>query len=77
MSTDRYVTAEEAAGLAGVSLQTIRNWKKWGRLHEAAVTRGERGQFVLLYDPHEVMRLEAAMRLADPTQRRARKLKGA
>lgn len=77
MSTDNLVTAAEAAALAGVSLQTIRNWKKHGRLHERAVARGERGQFILLYDPHDVLKVERATRLADPTQRRARQSRNA
>lgn len=70
MSTDHYVTAAEAAELAGVPLNTFRDWKKKGRIREKAVTRGERGQFTLLYDPHEVLLVEAAMRQADPAKRR-------
>lgn len=77
MSTDHYVTAAEAAELAGVPINTFRDWKKKGRIREKAFTRGPKGQFTLLYDPHEVMQVEAAMRLADPQQRRARKVKGA
>lgn len=76
MSTDHYVTAAEAADLAGVSLQTIRNWKKHGKIREVSVTRGERGQFTLLYDPKDIIRVERETRLADPTQRRARQMRG-
>ncbi len=74
MSTDHYVTAVEAAELAGVSLRTFREWKKRGLIAERSVTRGQRGAFTLLYDPHEVMQVERATRLADPAQQRARRL---
>lgn len=73
MSTDRYVTAAEAAELASISLHTFRGWKKRGLITERSVTRGERGQFVLLYDPHEVLEVERETRLADPAQQRARR----
>lgn len=77
MSTDRYVTAAEAAELAGVSLRTFRSWKTKGYIRERSVTRSDAGQFVLLYDPREVMHVEARTRTSDPTQQRARKFKGA
>ena len=67
-----FVTAQEAAHLAGVPLGTLRNWRRHGHLTPASFKRGPTGHRVPLYDMHEVWAVEKATREADPAKRRQR-----